>query len=84
MKIGIIFYSLSRHTLSLSRHIKQVLEQDGHTVESIRLEPGSYQVRAQKAELKSVPPVTGYDLLILACPVHGGRMAPPMQAFLEQ
>lgn len=83
MKIGIIFYSLSRHTLSLSRQIKQALEQDGHDVETTQLEPASYQVRAQKAELKSIPLVSGYDLLILACPVHGGRMAPPMQAFLD-
>jgi flavodoxin len=84
MKIGIIFYSLSRHTLSLSQQIKQALEQDGHTVQTTQLEPASYQVRAQKAELKSIPPVTGYDLLILACPVHGGRMAPPMQALIEK
>ncbi len=83
MKIGIVFYSLSRHTLSLSNSLKQALEQDGHTVTATHLEPASYQVRAQKAELKSIPSVSGYDLLILACPVHGGRMAPPMQAFIE-
>ncbi len=83
MKIGIVFYSLSRHTLSLSNTLKQSLEQDGHTVTATQLEPASYQVRQQKAELKSIPAVSGYDLLILACPVHGGRMAPPMQAFLE-
>lgn len=83
MKTGIIFYSLSRHTLSLSNSLKQALEQDGHTVTATQLEPASYQVREQKAELKSIPSVSGYDLLILACPVHGGRMAPPMQAFIE-
>jgi len=83
MKIGIIFYTLSRHTLALSREIKRMLEQEGHLVEAVQLEPASYQVRAQKSELKSIPSVSGYDLLILACPVHGGRMAPPMQAFIE-
>ena len=75
MKIGIVFYSLSRHTLSLSNTLKQALEQDGHTVTATQLEPASYQVRQQKAELKSIPAVSGYDLLILACPVHGAAHA---------
>jgi multimeric flavodoxin WrbA len=84
MKIGIIYYTLSRHTLALSRFLQQSFEQVGHSVTLARLETACYQIRAQKAELKTIPLIDGYDLLILACPVHGGRMAPPMQAFLDK
>lgn len=84
MKIGIIYYTLSRHTLTLSRFLQQSFEQAGHSVNLSQLETTRYQIRAQKAELKSIPSIAGYDLLIFACPVHGGRMAPPMQTFLDQ
>jgi NAD(P)H dehydrogenase (quinone) len=84
MKIGIIFYSLSRHTLSLVHTLQQSLVESGHSVSLSRLETTRLKIAERTAELKSVPPVEGYDLLVLACPVHGGRAAAPMQAFLDQ
>jgi NAD(P)H dehydrogenase (quinone) len=84
MKIGIIFYSLSRHTLSLARTLQQSLVESGHSVSLSQLETTQLKIAQQTAVLKSIPPVDGYDLLVLACPVHGGRAAAPMQAFLEQ
>jgi flavodoxin len=83
LKIAIIYYSLSRHTLSLVKTLQASLTEASHSLTVTALEPSLLKIGEQRAELKSIPPVSGFDLLVLASPVHGGRASTPMQAFLD-
>ena len=84
MHIGIIFYSFSRHTLKVAKKLKEQLISYGYEAGLEQLEPAEpFHLTAPVAELKSIPAISQYDALILASPVHGGRMAGPMAGFLE-
>jgi len=85
MKIGIVVYSLSGHTLAVATALQGKLAAAGHTVTLERLEMvGAATSSAEKgAELKSRPGVEGYDALVFACPVRGGAPPPPMRSYLQ-
>ena len=85
MRIGIIVYSVSGHTLSVAARLQDALSVAGHAVSLERLETvGPPTVGNEQAPLKSSPAVGGVDALILATPVRGGTPAPPMLSYLEQ
>jgi len=85
MNIGIIFYSFSGHTLSVSRKLEEGLIASGFKVKREQLEPdGPYKLTDMVIKLKNVPSIEVYDILVLASPVHGGRMAAPMAGFLKE
>jgi len=85
MDIGIIFYSFSGHTLSVSKKIKNHLENSGYDVALEQLEPsGPFKLTDEVSELKTIPSIEKYNVLIIASPVHGGRMASPVAGFLKK
>jgi multimeric flavodoxin WrbA len=85
MKIGIIVYSHTGHTLSVARKLQQRLASDGHavTLEQLHI-AGPVNLSATTAPLKNRPPVNSYDALLFGSPVNGGRMSAAMNSYLEQ
>ncbi|MGC9395083.1 MAG: flavodoxin family protein [Anaerolineae bacterium] len=85
MKIGIIVYSLTDHTLTVANRLKEKLLADGHEVTLERLETvGPAKAQVENAELKTKPVTDAYDALVFACPVRGGTIPSPMKRYLEQ
>ncbi|HEY60769.1 MAG TPA: flavodoxin [Anaerolineae bacterium] len=85
MQIGIIFYSFSGHTLSVIKKIKEKLTTSGHEVIIEQLETAApLKLTTQTVALKSIPNVESYDALVIASPVHGGRISSPVASFLEK
>ncbi len=85
MKIGIIVYSVSGHTLDAAQHLRDHLVAADYSVSLERLElVGPQRVNNEQAALKSNPLLANYDVVVLCTPVRGGTMAPPMRRFLEQ
>jgi len=85
MKIGIIVYSMTGHTLAVATKLQDALSATGHDV---HLEPprvaGPVSLGATDALLETVPEIDLYDALVFATPVRGGTPAPPMASYLEQ
>jgi hypothetical protein len=85
MKIGIIVYSQTGHTLAVAERLGEVLSAAGHRVELVRLEtvrpapPGGTD-----APLKAMPRIDGYEALVFGTAVRGGQPAPPMASYLVQ
>lgn len=69
MKIGLIVYSKSGNTMSAAKVLKERLGKDGHDVSVIALS-------------EDTVPETNYDAVVLCTPVHGGRPAEAMSAYL--
>jgi multimeric flavodoxin WrbA len=85
MRIGIIVYSRSGHTLSVARKLEERLAVDGHDVTLEQLETVEpLDLSATTAALKNHPPSDRHDALVLGSPVNGGRMSAPMRSFLDQ
>jgi flavodoxin len=85
MRIGVIVYSHTGHTLAVAERLKERLAAGDHSVTLEQLETvGPISLSAESAELKTKPPVGGYDALVLGSPVRGGRMSAPMRSYLEQ
>lgn len=84
MNIGIIVYSHTGHALSAASKLRDKLAEVGHQVTLKPLETVQPLQRGDTtAELRARPAVDGYDALVFACPVRGGRPAPPMRVYLE-
>ena len=85
MKVGIIVYSRSGHTLAAAQHIKERLSSTGHQPMLERLElVGPAPAGREEVPLKTCPDISAYDAVIFCSPVHGGRPALPMSRYLEQ
>ena len=85
MRISIVVYSHTGHTLSVARELERRLAADGHTVDLEMLETiRPLRMGDTTAELSSFPTVDDYDLVLFACPVRGGTPAPPMRVYLER
>ena len=85
MKIGLIIYSLSNHTLSVANKLKENLALAGQEVilEKIEIiEPAV--LNNEDAPLKSKPAATPYDVIVFGSPVRGGVLPPPMKKYFEQ
>lgn len=82
MRIGIVVHSGSGVTLALAGMAAEELERDGHQVEVIRLEPlGEVRPHQEDVALKTVPDVTGFDLLVVGGPIWAMAMSPVTLAF---
>lgn len=85
MRIGVVVYSHTGHTLTVAERLKERLSEIGHSVTLERLESvGPVSPSAERGELRTKPFVGGYDALVLGSPVRGGRMSAPMRSYLEQ
>lgn len=84
INIGIIIYTWSGNTLSIAQKLEEKLSSAGHKVSLEQLETAApLKLGAQMSELKSIPSIKKYDVLVLASPVHGGRISSPIASFLE-
>ena len=85
MKIGLVVYSRTGHTLLVANKLQEKLSAAGHTVTLERLETvGPVGMGDTGVELKARPSVDAYDGLVFGSPVHGALPAPPMVSYLEQ
>ena len=84
MKIGVIYFSHTGHTAQVVDSFVADSSSAGLDISKIALEPeGPLQLSAVTVPLKRLPDVSGFDVLVMATPVHGGRMSAPMMTFLE-
>lgn len=85
MKIGIIIYSLSHHTLSVARRLAEQFSAFGHEValEQIEIE-GPAVPNNEKAELKTIPTTAPYEAIVFGSPVRGGVLPSPVRRYCEQ
>ncbi|MBN1259994.1 MAG: NAD(P)H-dependent oxidoreductase [Anaerolineae bacterium] len=85
MKIGMVIYSHSGHTLTVAQALKEALLAAGHEVQLERLEiVGEVSLSETNVDLHSIPDVAEYDVVILGTPVRGGLPSPAMVRYLEQ
>ena len=85
MKIGIIVYSQSGHTLLVAEKLKQRLAALGHEAEIERVTiAGESRPGAKDIEFINVPRVDRYDTLVFASLVQGFTLAIPMAEYLKQ
>ena len=85
MKIAIVVYSKSGHTLSVAEKMRKHLESAGHIVvlEQIRA-ANEMELKPEAIVLTNSPKTTDLDLLVFGSPVHGGKLSAVMQAYLQQ
>ncbi len=78
MKIGIVVYSETGHTLEVADRLQEKMIAAGHYAEIVR-------IRADKRRMKleEAPSVEGYEALVLASPVHAFTLARPMKLYLK-
>jgi menaquinone-dependent protoporphyrinogen IX oxidase len=85
MKIGIIVYSHTGHTLAVAEKLQEALSAAGHSVNLERLETvGPAALAATDVRLRNVPQIDGYEALVLGTAVRGGQPAPAMAVYLDQ
>ncbi|MCX7745354.1 MAG: flavodoxin domain-containing protein [Clostridia bacterium] len=85
MKVGIIVHSHTGHTLSVAQRLKDMLAAKGHDVNleqvtAVNEEPSS----GGNTELKTIPDIHAYDVLIFGAPVRAFSLSPVMKVYLSQ
>lgn len=84
MKIGIIVFSQTGHTLSVAEGLAVALKAMGHEAEVARVEPVETKPNSSApVKLKAAPDVRPYDAVIFASPVQGFTLARAMQLYLS-
>ena len=82
MSTGIVLYSYTGHTQKV---IEKLADQMENRPSIFTLEPvRQINLSDLKTPIKSIPNIAAYDTVILATPVHGGRMSSPMATFLDE
>lgn len=85
MKIGIIVHSHTGNTLSVAQKIKEKLLTAGHSVNLEQVTAvNEDSVAAGKIQLKTIPDVSTYDILIFGAPVNGFSLSQVMKEYLLQ
>jgi len=84
MKIGIIVYSNTGNTFSVSEMLKEELENSGNVVniERILIE-NNKEADLKKIVITNSPNVSQYDLIIFASPVNAFTLAAAFKAYLN-
>lgn len=87
MKIGIIVYSQSGHTLTVAEQLVQTMRSED--CEAVIREIKAAQTEQKgppnaNPELIQIPDITEYDIVIFGSPVQGFSLALPMVAYLRQ
>lgn len=85
MKIGIVVYSQTGNTHSVSLKLKEKLTAAGHAVAVERIvAEGNVHPGMKNLQLKAKPEVGAYDALVFGAPVQGFGLSPAMVGYLEQ
>jgi NAD(P)H dehydrogenase (quinone) len=83
MKIGIIVYSQTGHTLLVAEKLKEKLASGGHEVVLEQITPsGGERQDVKNIRYGVLPDVAKFDALVFASPVQGFSLAPAMAAYL--
>ncbi len=80
MKIGVIYYSETKHTEQVCLGLKDALVLQGHdvTIEEVKV----FDIKTDK-QIAFAPSINGYDLIVFATPVQGFSLPIPMQSYLK-
>ncbi len=85
MNIGIIVYSHTGNTLSVSQKLEEAMKAAGHTVSIARVEPVNGNPNSgTPVQLKSSPDIIPFDAVVFASPVQAFSLAPVMKQYLSQ
>lgn len=83
MKIGIIVYSETGHTLSVAEKLRQKLVSCGHEAVVEQVTPsGAERQDVRRIRYGVLPDVGKFDALVFASPVQAFALAPAMAAYL--
>lgn len=84
MNIGIIVFSKTGNTLSVAEKLRDTLLETGHKVALEQVTASNGVERdPKKIVLTNPPSAQGYDMLVFAAPVYGGRLPAVMQVYLQ-
>ncbi len=84
MKIGIVVYSKTGNTMSVAQKIKQELLTAGHSVNLEQVTAVSEESKSvAEVQLKNIPDVSGYDVVIFGSPVHAFSLPFVMKAYFS-
>ena len=85
MKIGIILYSQTGNTYSVSLKLKEKLVAAGHSVDIGRLKViGEVRPGAKDIKFETPPDTEPYDALVFGSPVQAFSLSSAMTAYLSQ
>lgn len=88
MRIGIVVNSVTGNTVTVAEKLKESLENNGHQVQIERISIlGKEPVQGnnlKNMELKSIPDMSTYDLIILGAPVHAFSMSVVILEYLKK
>jgi flavodoxin len=85
MNVGIMVYSKTGNTLSVAEKLKERLEKEGHFINIKKIEPVNSAITdPNKINIKNIPNLAEYDILIFGSPVHGFTLAPVFKAYLQK
>lgn len=83
MKIGIIVYSQTGHTLAVAEKVRTKLEESGHEAAVVQVTITG-EAAEGKFQLAEAPAVDAYEGLIFGAPVHAFSLSAVMKTYLEQ
>lgn len=84
MKIGIIVYSQTGNTFSVSEKLKAKLSEKGHTANLERLIlTADSNPEARIIHFQNLPDIGKYDNIIFAAPVQAFSLCPAMKKYLS-
>jgi flavodoxin len=85
MRIGIITHSHTGNTLYVAQKLKDRLTEAGHSVNLEQVTAVNGDPKAAKnVELKDIPDVSQYDVLVFGAPVWAFSLSPVMKLYLSQ
>ncbi|HER24632.1 MAG TPA: flavodoxin [Candidatus Atribacteria bacterium] len=85
MNIGIILYSETGNTYSVSQKLKEKLDKAGHSVNIERLKViGKAKPGVKNIQFESLPDIESYDALVFGSPVQGFSLSSAMTIYLSQ
>ncbi len=85
MKIGIIFFSKTNHTLLVAEKLNQFLLAKNFDVKIERVQGINTEPRDKgPIEFTDIPNIDNYDIIILGSPVWAFSLPPAMKEYLEQ
>jgi len=85
MNIGIILYSETGNTYSVSQKLKEKIVKSGHSVNIERLKViGKVHPSTKDVKFESLPDIEPYDALVFGSPVQAFSLSSAMTAYLSQ
>ena len=84
MKVGIVVFSQTGHTLSVAQLLAEALKAKGHEATVARVEPVEAKPNSPAPiQIRTAPDVAPYDAVIFASPVQAFSLARVMQLYLS-